>query len=90
MITKYYLAVRPRTNKNHAIHKEGCPFLPDDEKRIYLGKFGSGQEAMTEGRKHFTRTHCCLFCANEHKKDARHMAHDALGIMDKALVCCLN
>lgn len=90
MISKYYLAVRSRTNENHAIHREGCPFLPDDEKRIYLGEFSSGQKALIAGQRQFTRTHCCLFCSNEHKKEARHMTHDAPVIIDTVLVCCLN
>jgi len=65
MVAKYYLAIRPQTNKNHAVHKEGCPFLPDAEKRIYLGIFNSGQEALTEGYRYFSRTHSCLFCSKE-------------------------
>ena len=36
---KYYVAVRPQTNEIHSVHREGCPFMPDDGKRIYLGFF---------------------------------------------------
>ncbi len=41
MVAKYYVAVRPSTNENHTVHKDGCPFLPDADKRIYLGDFNS-------------------------------------------------
>lgn len=67
MVAKYYVAVRPQINENHAVHKEGCPFLPDDNKRIYLGKFSSGQAAIKESKHHFTRTKCCIFCSKEIK-----------------------
>lgn len=67
MIAKYYVAVRPQTNELHAVHKEGCPFLPDDEKRIYLGVFNSVRDAIREGQQHFYNTNSCLFCSEEHK-----------------------
>jgi hypothetical protein len=67
MVAKYYVAVRPQINENHAVHKEGCPFLPDDNKRIYLGKFSSDQAAIKESKHHFTMTKCCIFCSKEIK-----------------------
>jgi hypothetical protein len=67
MSTKYYLAVRPQINENHSVHKEGCPFLPDDKKRIYLGEFSSGKDAVREGQRHFISTKGCIFCSKEQK-----------------------
>ena len=67
MVAKYYVAARPQINENHAVHKEGCPFLPDDNKRIYLGKFSSGRDAIKESKHHFTMTKCCIFCSKEIK-----------------------
>jgi hypothetical protein len=67
MEAKYYVAVRPRTNEMHGVHKEGCPLLDDDEKRIYLGTFKSGYDAETEGLRHFSKAKCCAFCAKELK-----------------------
>jgi hypothetical protein len=67
MISKYYLTIRPQTNENHSVHKEDCPFLPDDEKRIYLGMFNCCQDAIREGQKHFNRTNSCRFCMKEHQ-----------------------
>jgi hypothetical protein len=65
MVAKYYVAIRPQTNEYHAVHKEDCPFLPENEKRIYLGMFSSGKEAVREGQIHFTRASCCPFCLKE-------------------------
>ena|SRR5450759_1607242 len=71
MVEKYYVAIRPQTNEQHAVHKEGCPFLPDDEKRIYLGVFNSGKDAVREGQRHFDRTNSCLFCSKEHQPEIK-------------------
>jgi hypothetical protein len=65
MIKKYYVAVRPQTNDVHAVHEEGCPFLPDDGKRIFLGHFKSGQDAIRMGEMYFPETGSCLFCCKE-------------------------
>ncbi len=62
---KYYVAVRPQTNEIHSVHREGCPFMPDDGKRIYLGFFPSGNEAGIEGKKYFNKSHGCRYCAKE-------------------------
>jgi hypothetical protein len=103
MVAKYYVAVRPRTNENHAVHKEGCPFLPDDDKRIYLGAFNSGRDAVREARNHFTRTDTCQFCSKEHRVNEEQPVFHKQFIIDfiseeilkesgylQNLVCCLN
>jgi hypothetical protein len=66
MAAKYFVAIRPQVNDNHAVHKEGCPFLPDDKKRIYLGVFTSGKVALRESHRHFNKTNGCIFCSKEH------------------------
>jgi hypothetical protein len=70
MEAKYYVAMRPRTNEMHGVHKEGCPFLEDEEKSIFLGKFRSAYDAERAGLKHFSKTKCCAFCAKEIKTAA--------------------
>ena len=71
MVSKYYVAIRPQTNEYHAVHKEDCPFLPDKEKRIYLGKFNSGKDATRIGQLFFDRTRSCPFCLKEHKQERK-------------------
>jgi hypothetical protein len=103
MVSKYYVAVRPQTNENHAVHKEGCPFLPDDEKRIYLGEFSTGQEAVSESHRHFTNTKGCLFCSKERKvlenaplllvwtkKEAAPVKSEIPGSYYQSLIYCVN
>ena len=100
---KYYVAVRPQTNEYHAVHKEGCPFLPDDEKRIYLGEFSSGTEAVKESHSHFGKTKGCIFCSNE--KQSVKWSQPLSDILKKdtvsqeiyipvsnhqSLICCVN
>ena len=103
MVAKYYVAVRPRTNESHAVHKEGCPFLPDNDKRIYLGAFNSGRDAVREANNFFVRTNSCQFCSKErkvhekqpvlHKQFIKELISDEIQkeLSDyQNLVCCLN
>jgi len=103
MVAKYYVAVRPRTNENHAIHKEDCPFLPDDDKRIYLGDYNSGRDAVREAKKYFIKTDSCQFCSKEPRlHEEQPVLHKQFikGIISEEiqkelsyyqnLVCCLN
>jgi hypothetical protein len=69
LIDRYYVAIRPQTNDHHIVHKEDCPFLPDDNKRIFLGTFGSGEDAVRESQKYFIRSNSCRFCSNDHHKE---------------------
>ena len=101
---KYYVAVRPQTNDHHSVHKEGCPFLSETEKRIYLGRFGSGNDALEESRSHFKKTECCLFCSKEikifsnvqvtfnpWKKESIPKDHLRMPVsFHQSLICCVN
>lgn len=71
MSAKYFIGIRPQTNEYHTVHKDGCPFLPDAGKRIYLGTFRSNQDAINEGERHFDKSNTCLFCSKEHHSPER-------------------
>jgi hypothetical protein len=103
MVAKYYVALRPQTNEDHAVHQEGCPFMPDDAKRIYLGEFSSGGEAVSESHHHFSKTRGCLFCAKDNKVAEKSHLSCLVAKKDKitarlelsvsyhqSLMCCLN
>lgn len=103
MVAKYYVAIRPQTNDFHAVHKEGCPFLHDDNGKIYLGLFKSGHEAIRKSRLSFTRTENCLFCCKESKIDRDKASERECPELDKVpgrlnmpllyqqgKYCCLN
>jgi hypothetical protein len=74
MDAKYYVAVRPQTNDFHSVHKEGCPFLPDDSKRIDLGVSKSDLDALNKGLKYFTKACSCLFCSKEEQEHEGNMS----------------
>jgi hypothetical protein len=103
MNKKYYVAVRPQTNDLHAVHTEGCPFLPDDGKRIFLGHFKSGHDAVRISEMHFPETRSCLFCCKESismpdnsaaskwsGKDIGSLKQEILVSYEQSLLCCLN
>jgi hypothetical protein len=65
LYSKYYLVRKPQTNNHHAIHKEGCPFLPEKINRIYLGTYFCTANAITRGEKYYKNVRSCLFCLKE-------------------------
>jgi hypothetical protein len=67
MVAKYYVVIRPDLSENHSVHMEGCPFLHDNDKRVYLGEFRSGHDAAIESQHLFARSKSCLFCCRDHK-----------------------
>ena len=71
IFARYYVAVRPQTNELHTVHKEGCPFMPDDKKRIFLGSFISGDDAAQESQKYFFGINKCQFCSKDHSHATR-------------------
>ncbi len=66
-VSRYYLTIKCRTNDKHAIHKENCPFLEEDEKIMFLGHFLSSDDALVEGKKQYNHSQCCRFCIPEEK-----------------------
>lgn len=39
--------------------------MPEKDKRIFLGVFSSGKDALKEGAVHFGNSECCRFCLKE-------------------------
>jgi hypothetical protein len=68
MGTKYFIGIKPGLNESHPVHKEDCPFMPDEGMRIPLGTFKSSYEAFEEGRKYFPGPCSCRFCLKEHRE----------------------
>ena len=68
--TKYFICRRPGREGLHYVHKEGCPFMPGPEKRIFLGIFRSAGSAIAEGKKHYCSAARCVFCSKEHRRGA--------------------
>ena len=103
MPVTYFVAIRPQSNEHHTVHKEGCPFMPDDSKRIKLGEFKSAFDALNEGKSHFKMSDSCRFCSGEHHSDVNKNTYPQLFLpeslltleklannWDSALQCCVN
>ena len=59
---KYYISKRSLLNGIFSVHREDCPFVPEPEKRIYLGKFNSGHDAAKVAKMICLKSDCCYFC----------------------------
>lgn len=79
LFSRYYLGIKPRTNSFHQVHKEGCPFLPEKEKRIYLGVYAKGQDALGEARSYLNKSEGCRFCMREEQRDKKELIFDEIG-----------
>jgi hypothetical protein len=71
MEAKYYIGSRPQAGGHYYIHREDCPLMPSDEKRIYIGTFLSPEEAAEEGEKHFSNPDYCRFCLKGYNEELR-------------------
>ncbi len=67
---KLFLGIRPQTNGYHSLHRDGCPFMPDENKRIYLGRLFPGRNVIAEGQKYYEKVNVCRFCLHDHSEDA--------------------
>ena len=101
---KYYISIKPRTDGTYSIHKEGCPFIPECGKHIFLGTFQSVKSAIEEGQKYFESAGTCRFCLKEHCQEKGYriftgkfrISGSGLSVIPynsehaSALVCCKN
>ncbi|MCQ8227762.1 MULTISPECIES: hypothetical protein [Pantoea] len=59
----YYVDKHAGYNDNHVVHATGCPFLPADEARRFLGTFYTPNAAIQQARKFYASAlgceHCC-------------------------------
>ncbi|MCE0492141.1 hypothetical protein LU196_19080 [Pantoea sp. Mb-10] len=59
----YYVDKNAGYNDNHVVHATGCPFLPSDRARRFLGTFYSPAAAIQQARKFYPGAmgceHCC-------------------------------
>jgi hypothetical protein len=103
MKTKYFICIRPQANDSNAVHKEGCPLMSEPAEIIFLGIFQSPDEAVEEGRKHFTAPAGCRFCSREYYKEnskilyfersekSDFLTSDRLmDTLESALICSMN
>lgn len=78
IFSRFYVDVKPRTNNYHIVHREGCPFLPEKEKRICLGANFKAQYALSEAKSYFSKSECCRFCMKEEQKERKELIFDEI------------
>jgi hypothetical protein len=76
--SSYFVRIKPQLMGINSVHKEGCPFMPDIEDRIYLGEYSSGLEALREAKLYFSEVSCCCFCVRESLRTKKKITHGSL------------
>lgn len=64
IMTYYYVNKNRQTGSgyNHEVHKSGCPWMPTEVNRLYLGWFSSDQEALQAAKRHYPDADGCAYC----------------------------
>ncbi len=62
---KYYVGKKSQLTGFHAVHKQSCPLLPEQDNRVYLGEFDNGRDAINRAKILFTYSTGCIFCSRE-------------------------
>ncbi|MCH6234371.1 hypothetical protein [Cognataquiflexum rubidum] len=60
----YYLSTDPNNEGDYEIHHRECSKIPSIQKRLYLGPFNNGHEAMNLARVSHSKLVICEACQN--------------------------
>ena len=61
----YYVNKKAQPNGDHEVHTSDCEYLPNTEKRLYLGRFSNCTDAVKEAKKTYSKSNGCKTCSNE-------------------------
>jgi hypothetical protein len=73
---KFYLDPKSLSNGLFSVHRDGCPFLPESNKRIYLGKFDFPEDAVTSAKIICLNSDGCNFCLREYSVGSKMKQRD--------------
>ena len=59
----YYVNKNEQSNGDHEVHKSTCSYLQKKENYIFLGLFGTCQEAVKAAKQHYSKSNGCYFCS---------------------------
>lgn len=62
-MARYYVNKNAQANGDHEVHTTGCPYMPFEANRIYLGEFLTCQPAVIAAREHYNQVDGCFTCA---------------------------
>lgn len=64
-MARYYVNRNAQPDSgDHEVHRYGCDYLPNEDNRMYLGRFNSCRPAVREARKHYSDVNGCYYCSN--------------------------
>jgi hypothetical protein len=69
---KYFLNKRSLPECGYLVHEENCPFLPEENDRLYLGNYNSGHDAISAARKIIPKANLCYYCNGTHQNVQKH------------------
>jgi len=64
-MAEYYVNKNAQLTGEHEVHTSTCPYLPDQNNRLYLGTFYSCNDAIVEAKKYYSNVDGCFYCSKE-------------------------
>jgi hypothetical protein len=61
---RYYLNLKTTADHANMVHRDGCPFLPGREKRLFLGVYENADDPVNSGREYGMNSRKCIFCCS--------------------------
>jgi hypothetical protein len=58
----FYISTVSNSDSSYEIHHRDCPYLPDPDKREYIGPFNTGKEALRKAIHANPNACLCPFC----------------------------
>lgn len=60
----YYVNKNEQANGDHEVHKGTCSHLPTAQNQLYLGLFGTCQDAVRAAKQYYTKSNGCYYCSS--------------------------
>ncbi|MFT6068957.1 MAG: hypothetical protein ACJAT2_003617 [Bacteriovoracaceae bacterium] len=69
---RFFIHKASATNTDQRVHKAGCPKMPLEKHRVFLGGFNSTRAAINEAKESYPDAKGCEICLNsfEIEKDS--------------------
>ena len=60
---RYYVNSNRQPSGDHEVHTATCPWLPNEQNRVYLGDFSSCGPAVQQAKQHYSQSNGCAHCS---------------------------
>lgn len=63
MMALYYVNKNAQANGDHEVHRQGCPFMPLEHNRVYVGDYETCRPAVQAAKMIYPTSDGCKICS---------------------------